>query len=111
MSQTKFLLRLHLYDMQRVKEISAAIREEIVQDCPNLITDGSRPFRVHWTDINSDHLVITVNAHHKVKPKSNQYWDTREQVLLSISTAIARMNVKLAMPVTVHAKFDDEEGT
>lgn len=104
-SQTKFQLRFHLYDMQRVNEISAGIRQEILQDCTDLIKDGTRPFRVHWTDICADHLVITVNAHHRVPPKSNKYWQTREQVLFAISMAIAKLDVELAMPVTVHAKF------
>ena len=107
-SQTKFELRFHLYDMHRVQDIATAIKHELVQACPKLIKDGSRPFRVIWTDIGTDHFVVTVDAHHDVPPACNAYWETREKVLLSISKAIKSVNVKFAMPVTVHAKFGGE---
>lgn len=63
-SQTKFELRFNLHDMHRINDIAAAIKEEIMNTCPTVITDGSRPFRVLWTDIREDHIILMVDAHH-----------------------------------------------
>lgn len=106
-SQVKFDLRFNLHDMNRIDEIMLAIRQEIVAACPKLITDGSRPFRVLWTDIGSDHLVVTVDTHHDVPPSTSDYWETREHVLFAISTATKKLKAKFAMPVTVQAKFQE----
>ena len=105
-SQVKFDLRFNLFDMDRIDEIMLAIRQEIMAACPKLITDGSRPFRVLWTDIGSDHLVITVDTHHDVPPSTSDYWATREQVLFAISTATKKLKAKFAMPVTVSTNLD-----
>ena len=102
-SQTKFQLRFNLHDMYRIDEIAEAIRKELIESCPKLITDGSRPFRVMWTDICEDHIVLTVDTHHNVPPACNAYWKTREQVLLSISNATKKVKAKFAMPVQVSA--------
>ena len=109
-SQTKFQIRLNLYDMPRIKEIIDAIRNEIIMTCsPQLVTDGSRPFRVIWTDIGEDHIVVTIDASHDVKPLTNDYWEAREKVLLAISRATQNTNTKLAMPIQVNARFQNQE--
>jgi small-conductance mechanosensitive channel len=104
-SQIKFDLKFSGYDMHRVQEITSSIKQEIVDSSPKLITDGSRPFRVIWTDIGDDHLVVTVDTHHDVPPSCNEHWATREQVLYAIARATKKAGVKFAMPVTVNADF------
>jgi hypothetical protein len=99
-SHIKFALKFNIYDMYRVQEISSLIKQEIVNSCPKLITDGSRPFRVIWTDVGDDHLVVTVDTHHNVPP-GNEHWATREQVLYAIARATEKIGVKFAMPVRV----------
>eukprot|EP00546_Thalassionema_frauenfeldii_P015260 CAMPEP_0178922028 /NCGR_PEP_ID=MMETSP0786-20121207/15907_1 /TAXON_ID=186022 /ORGANISM="Thalassionema frauenfeldii, Strain CCMP 1798" /LENGTH=408 /DNA_ID=CAMNT_0020596309 /DNA_START=205 /DNA_END=1431 /DNA_ORIENTATION=- len=106
LSNVQFDLRFYLKDMDRVQDIIEAIRTEIVAACPKLITDGSRPFRIMWTDIKSDHIVVTVNTHHKIPPACQAYWENREQVLLAIAKATKQRNVKFAMPVTLRASLD-----
>jgi small-conductance mechanosensitive channel len=104
-SRIKLDLKFNIYDMHRVKEIASSIKQEIVDSCPKLITDGSRPFRVIWTDVGDDHLVVTVDTHHNVPPSCNEHWATREQVLYAIARATEKVNVKFAMPITVNADF------
>eukprot|EP00547_Thalassionema_nitzschioides_P006688 CAMPEP_0194218610 /NCGR_PEP_ID=MMETSP0156-20130528/24150_1 /TAXON_ID=33649 /ORGANISM="Thalassionema nitzschioides, Strain L26-B" /LENGTH=400 /DNA_ID=CAMNT_0038948023 /DNA_START=340 /DNA_END=1542 /DNA_ORIENTATION=+ len=106
LSHVKFELRFHLYDIDRVKEIIAAIREEIVEACPNLITDGARPFRVVWTDIKEDHIVVTVDTHHRIPPACNAYWENREKALLAIAKATKKKKVDFALPIRLRAQLE-----
>jgi len=106
-SQIKFDLRFHLHDINRIDQIIAAIRQEVSAACPKLVTDGSRPFRVLWTNIGPDHLVVTVDTHHDVPPACNEYWETRQRVLFAISNATKSLKAKFAMPITVQAKFQE----
>ena len=132
-SQTKFELRFNLHDMHRINDIADAIKQEIINSCLTVITDGSRPFRVLWTDIREDHIILMVDAHHTgksttlfsglyflnllpsyikfsyncslVPPACNAYWETRQNVLTAISKATKRTKVKFAMPVQVSASL------
>jgi small-conductance mechanosensitive channel len=104
-SRIKFDLKFNIYDMHRVQEIASSIKQEILDACPKLITDGSRPFRVIWTDVGDDHLVVTVHTHHNVPPSCTEHWATREQVLYAIARATEKLGVKFAMPVCVNADF------
>lgn len=81
------------------------IRYEVNMACPKLITDGSRPFRVLWTDIGNDHIVVTVDTHHNVPPACNAHWETREQVLFAISKAVKKQKAKFAIPVELTGPY------
>ena len=93
-SHIKFDFKFNISDMHRVQEIVSSIKQEIVDSCPKLITDGSRPFRVIWTDVRGDHLVVAVDTHHNVPPSCNEHWATREQVLYAIARATEKIGVK-----------------
>jgi small-conductance mechanosensitive channel len=55
-SQVKQTLRFHYDDAEQIPSLLESIRSEIKKACPRLITNGTRPFRVFWTEFNEDHL-------------------------------------------------------
>lgn len=101
-SQAKFDLRFHLEDMHRIEDILEVLRQEIKNNCPKLVTDGSRPFRVMWTELEKDAIVVSIDTHHYVPPSSNAYWEARESVLVAISKAMDRMKASLKHPLKVN---------
>ena len=102
-SQAKFELQFHLEDMPRINDIVEVIKQEIQNACPKLITDGSRPFRVMWTDIAPNHILVTVDTHHYVPPSSGSYWEARGAVLSAISKALVKTKGKFANGVKIIA--------
>lgn len=95
-SQVKINLRFHYEDVEKLPEVIESIRKEIQKSCPRLITNGSRPFRVFWTDINEDHLEVMVDTHHRIAPIGDAYWQNRQAVLMAIQRAIKKNGVELA---------------
>lgn len=89
-------LRFHYEDVDEIPDLLQSIKQEIVKACPHLITDGTRPFRVFWTDINEDHLSVMVNTHHNLPPMGDAYWLNRQAVLMAIARAVKKHNVELA---------------
>jgi small-conductance mechanosensitive channel len=60
--QVQQTLRLDYNDVDKIPQLIESIRHEIEKACPKLITNGTRPFRVYWTEFNEDHLEIMVNV-------------------------------------------------
>ena len=93
-SQVKQELRVSYDDAAKIPKLLESIKEEIKEDCPKLITDGSRPFRAHWRDYKDDHLQIVVDCHFNIKPTGNEYWDNRQTMLEAIYRAAKKTGVK-----------------
>ena len=93
-SQVKQELRVSYDDAVKIPKLLKTIKEEIKNDCPKLITDGSRPFRAHWRNYEDDHLQIVVDCHFKIKPTGNEYWDNRQKVLEAIFRAAKKTGVQ-----------------
>mmetsp|Transcript_16101 Transcript_16101/g.16289 ORF Transcript_16101/g.16289 Transcript_16101/m.16289 type:complete len:80 (+) Transcript_16101:158-397(+) len=68
-------------------ELVAAIRAEIVASCPELISDGSRPFRVHWSGIGEGHVEVEVDCRFRVSPGSDAYCEVRQELLGALARA------------------------
>jgi Mechanosensitive ion channel len=94
-SQVKQVLRLRHDDADKIPLLLSRLQYELRQSCPELITDGSRPFRVHWTAMNDNHCEVTVDTRHRVKPTGDVYLDNRQVVLLAIHRALKRTNCRL----------------
>ena len=97
-SQVKTTIYFAYEDLDKLPAVIANIKREIGDSCPNLITDGSRPFRITWTDYKDDHLEVLVQCHFKYPPSSDAYWDTRQNVLLAIGRAAKKANVQFDIP-------------
>jgi len=99
MSQVKQVLWFPIKDAMKMHDVVTAIKEEIRSSCgPELITDGSRPFRVNWRDFKSDHLEVVVDCHFNIKPSGNVYYDNKQKVLKAIAQAVHRLGVEFTLP-------------
>jgi len=96
--QVKTVLYFDYSDMQKLPALIKDIKEDVKANCPALITDGSRPFRVHWTDITDDRLAVTCDLHFEVKPYGDPYLNTKQQALEAIGQALAKNKAELAVP-------------
>ena len=96
--QVKTVLYFDYSDMQKLPALIKDIKEDVKANCPALITDGSRPFRVHWTDITDDRLAVTCDLHFEVKPYGDPYLNTKQQALEALGQALAKNKVELAVP-------------
>jgi small-conductance mechanosensitive channel len=94
-SQVKQTLRFQYGDAKVMPQLLEDIKAEIRAACPKLVTDGSRPFRVFWTDYNEDNLEVMIDTHFNIPPSSDAYWINRQNVLMAITRAIAKYNVEL----------------
>lgn len=98
LSQVKQTLRFRYMDVDKMPETIEAIKSNIVEACPHLITDGSRPFRVTLYDFKSDSIEVQVNCHFKLDPGSGPYLEERQQMLLAIANAVKANDVAFALP-------------
>jgi small-conductance mechanosensitive channel len=57
-SQVKQTLRFQYEDVDKLPKLIEDIKQEIREACPMLIVDGSRPFRVHFTCYQDDHVSL-----------------------------------------------------
>jgi len=73
------------------------IKHEIQMACPSLITDGSRPCRIHMTNYHGDHIEVVCDFHFQIKPVGDDYWNNRQQVLMAIGRAVQRSKLEFAM--------------
>ena len=94
--QVKQVLRFSYKDADKMKTLTEQIKEEIRLVCPDLITDGSRPFRAVWSNYGDKYLEVTVDAHFSIKPVGNAYWNNRMEVLMAIHRAAKKVEVAFA---------------
>lgn len=111
-SQVKQTLRFDYSDMDRIPALVAAIKEEIRSSCPTVITDGSHPFRVHWSNFEADHLAVSVDCRLKCPPIGDKYADARQNILIAVARAVKKMRVNFVMPTQTYkdwVNYSDEE--
>jgi small-conductance mechanosensitive channel len=92
--QVTQILRFSYPDSEKLPQLLQDIKTEIRAHCPSIITDGSRPFRCHWTGYNSDHLEVMVDAHFRIKPIGDVYYENRQRVLQAIDRAVKKNNME-----------------
>jgi small-conductance mechanosensitive channel len=91
--QVTQILRFPYPDSEKLPQLLQDIKTEIRAHCPAIITDGSRPFRCYWTGYNSDHLEVMVDAHFRIKPVGDAYYENRQRVLQAIDRAVKKNNM------------------
>ena len=64
----KQTLRFKYSDIDKLPAVLESIKEEIKKSCPELISDGKRPFRAVLTGYHSDHISALVDCRFKLKP-------------------------------------------
>lgn len=94
--QVKQKVNFKMGDVDKVPELIQEIKDQIETLCPALVKDGTRPFRVHWTDFGSGKLEITVDTHFRIRPIGDEYWNNRQRVLQAIDNAVKKVDVAYA---------------
>ena len=72
------------------------MKKETKMACPTLITDGSRPFRIHLSSIEAGKLEVTIDLHFRIKPVGDNYHDNRQECLWAIARAVKRSKLEYA---------------
>mmetsp|Transcript_18295 Transcript_18295/g.34747 ORF Transcript_18295/g.34747 Transcript_18295/m.34747 type:complete len:131 (-) Transcript_18295:325-717(-) len=88
LSQVAQTLRFKLKDADAIPALLDSIKKEILHVCPAVITDGSRPFRVIWSDYGVDFLQVEVDVHLRIRPIGDEYWMNRQRILQAIRKAV-----------------------
>jgi small-conductance mechanosensitive channel len=97
MSNVKQELRFKYKDADKLPKVLEDIKDEIRKSCPEVIDDGSRPFRAYFTNYNSFWLDCIVDAHFRVKLLGDAYYENRQNMLLAINRAVKKNNIEFAL--------------
>lgn len=106
-SQFTQTLRFDYDDADKINDIIDAIRKEIRETCPVVVTDGSRPFRVFWSSYGESALEVLVDVRMAVPPLGDKHLEAKQSILLAIQRALNKVGVKLVVletPVTTIKK-------
>lgn len=95
-SQVKQMLRFQFSALHNAGELVEEIKSQIQQTTDKLITDGSRPFRVHWTGFGEEWLEVTVDCRLNIPPFTDEYYDTRQKILQAIAKASEKCHARFA---------------
>jgi hypothetical protein len=97
MCQVTQHLRFKYKDIDKLPKLLEAIKAEIRKVCPEVIDDGSRPFRAFMTGYHSDHISAMIDAHFKLAPIGDPFWQNQQNVLIAISKAVKDFGVEFAV--------------
>lgn len=95
-SQVKQELRFDYSSIDNMGNIVKEIKKEIKESSDVAITDGSRPFRVHWTSFGEEWLEVTVDCRLRVAPMTDDYHRSRQEILFAIARAAKKCNARFA---------------
>lgn len=97
-SQVRQTLRFKYTDVNKIPKLLEDIKQEIKAACPRLITDGHRPFNIHWRAFKEDHLEVVIDTHYNIKPYCKDYYDNQQVVLETIASVAQKNDVEFAIP-------------
>ena len=87
-------LRFSYDDIEVLPQVLENIKTSIRNACPELIDDGSRPFRAVWSDYGSNYLEVQVEAHFNIPPISPKYHANKEKMLHAINGAVKDSGIR-----------------
>lgn len=87
-------LRFSYDDIELLPKVLDNIKTSIRNACPELIDDGSRPFRAVWSDYGSNYLEVQVEAHFNIPPISPKYHANKENMLHAINGAVQDSGIR-----------------
>lgn len=95
-SQVTQTLYISYDDWKKLPKLSEDIRNEVRENVPTAITDGSRAYRAQWRELSKPYLEFVVDMHFEQKSACNAYWEMREVVLACIMRACEVNDIKFA---------------
>jgi small-conductance mechanosensitive channel len=99
LSNVQVTLDISYSEMGKIKQLVGDIRANLLDTLDvydTLITDGSRPFRVHWREVTDTSLQVVVDTHLRVKPFSDDYWNTRQEIFFAIGRAAEKNKINFS---------------
>jgi len=97
MCQIKLMLKFHYKDMKLLPPFTLALKETLKRTCPELISDGARPFRVLIHDLLDTHIEVMVDTHYNIPPIGDVYYNNRQHVLMIIYECIKQHGLELVV--------------
>lgn len=97
LSGVEQLLRFKYNDADKLPKALEDIKDEIRKACPDVIVDGSRPFRAFWTGYGRTGLEVTIQAHFRIKLVSNDFWVNRQNMLMAINRAVKKNGIEFSV--------------
>lgn len=91
--QVKQKLVFSYNDLEKLPQLLQDIKSEIRASCPAVVTDGSRPFRSVLVSIESSKLEVFIEAHFRIKPVGDSFYENQQQMLHSIHRAVEKNNM------------------
>lgn len=98
LSQVTQTLRVKYTDAEKIPNLLTDIKSQVQQDCPKLITDGSRPCRVHFKEFRDDHIEIGVDFRFRVPVVGDGYHQNKEACNVAIAKAMNKNKLQFALP-------------
>lgn len=95
-SSVKQELRFKYSDADKIPKLMEDIKNEIKVACPEVIVDGSRPFRAYWTGYGTLGLEVHVEAHFRIKLLGVPFWENRQKMLVAINDAVKKNGMEFA---------------
>lgn len=100
--QIKQTLRLQYSDASKIPAFLDALKEEIRRTCPELISDGSRPFRAQLRNFEADHLAVVIDFHFaNVRPGGDAYYELVQRVMQTVDEVMNSRGLTYALPTSV----------
>ncbi|KAG7363872.1 mechanosensitive ion channel [Nitzschia inconspicua] len=97
--QVKQTLRFHYEDVHKLPALLKTMKNNIIEaTTPHIVTDGSRPCRVVWSDYTERFLEVMVDVHFEgIKPIGPKFWDNKQKVLMAIQKSVDQHDMKMAV--------------
>lgn len=114
LSNVQVTLDISYTEIGKLKQLVDDIRSNLLDTLDvyaTLITDNSRPFRVHWREVTETSLVVVVDTHLRVKPFSDEYWNTRQEIFFAIARAAEKNDIKFAYKDRFRLRGKEEGGS
>jgi small-conductance mechanosensitive channel len=97
--QVKQTLRFHYEDVHKLPALLETMKQNIIDaTTPHIVTDGSRPCRVVWSDYTERFLEVQVDVHFDgIQPIGPKFWDNKQKVLMAIQKSVDQHDMKMAV--------------
>ena len=92
--QIKQVLRIKYEDIDKIETFIQDIKTEIIEACPMVITDRSRPFRAYLTAFKEDHVQVSVDTHFNVRPLGEVFFKNQHNCLMAIARAAKKNDIE-----------------